>query len=65
MFPRVTPSELDLEQPGQSHSRTTEPPDLDLTSSIRKEVERLMQEQNKHFPQTLSLVGNAKKNKKL
>ncbi|XP_023186734.1 centrosomal protein of 162 kDa isoform X4 [Xiphophorus maculatus] len=61
MFPRVTPSELDLEQPGQSHSRTTEPLDLDLTSSIRKEVGRLMQEQNKHFPQTLSLVGNAKK----
>ncbi|XP_043972185.1 centrosomal protein of 162 kDa isoform X3 [Gambusia affinis] len=57
MFPRVTPSELDLEQPGQSHSRTTEPPDLDLTSSIRKEVERLMQEQNKHFPQTLSLTS--------
>lgn len=61
MFPRVTPSELDLEQPGQSHSRTTEPLDLDLTSSIRKEVGRLMQEQNKRFPQTLSLVGNAKK----
>ncbi|XP_008431087.2 centrosomal protein of 162 kDa isoform X2 [Poecilia reticulata] len=61
MFPRVTPSELDLEQPGQSYSRTTEPPNLDLTSSIKKEVEGLMQEQNKHFPQTLSLVGNTKK----
>ncbi|XP_016522115.1 centrosomal protein of 162 kDa isoform X3 [Poecilia formosa] len=61
MFPRVTPSELDLKQPGQSYSRTTEPPNLDLTSSIKKDVERLMQEQNKHFPQTLSLVGNTKK----
>uniref|UniRef100_A0A3B3YFV3 Centrosomal protein of 162 kDa n=1 Tax=Poecilia mexicana TaxID=48701 RepID=A0A3B3YFV3_9TELE len=61
MFPRVTPSELDLKQPGQSYSRTTEPPNLDLTSSIKKDVERLMQDQNKHFPQTLSLVGNTKK----
>ncbi|XP_054879147.1 centrosomal protein of 162 kDa isoform X12 [Poeciliopsis prolifica] len=56
-FPRVTPSAMDLEQPGQSHYRITEHPDHDLTSSIRKEVERLMQEQNKHFPQTLSLTS--------
>ncbi|KAM4736119.1 centrosomal protein of 162 kDa [Anableps anableps] len=76
MFPHVTPSELELKQPGKTgtaaelkqvirstshNSRSPEPPNHDLTSSIRKEVERLMQQQNKYSSQTLSLVGNAKK----
>ncbi|XP_035984615.1 centrosomal protein of 162 kDa isoform X4 [Fundulus heteroclitus] len=71
-----TPSQLELEQPGKtavaaglkatirptSHkSRSSEPPSHDLTSSIRKEAERLMQEQNKCSSQTSSLGSKAKK----
>ncbi|KAM4567596.1 centrosomal protein of 162 kDa isoform 2-T2 [Fundulus diaphanus] len=71
-----TPSQLELEQPGKTavaaglkatirptshNSRSSEPPSHDLTSSIRKEAERLMQEQNKCSSQTSSQGSKAKK----
>ncbi|MEQ2239953.1 hypothetical protein ILYODFUR_009878, partial [Ilyodon furcidens] len=73
-FSVVTPSELELKQPGNTGTavglkgvirstshKSPEPPHLYMTSSIRKDVERLLQEQNKHSSQTLSLASNVKK----
>ncbi|MEQ2291201.1 hypothetical protein AMECASPLE_011011, partial [Ameca splendens] len=67
-FSVVTPSELELKQPGNTGTavglkgvirstshKSPEPPHLYMTSSIRKDVERLLQEQ------TLSLASNVKK----
>ncbi|KAI3361532.1 hypothetical protein L3Q82_013681 [Scortum barcoo] len=70
-LPDVTASELQLKRPGTgkkeargltSHpSSSTAPSDHNLTWSIRQEVKRLMQDQNKYSSDTSSQASKAKK----
>ncbi|XP_042346714.1 centrosomal protein of 162 kDa isoform X2 [Plectropomus leopardus] len=73
-FPDVTPPESPLQQPekaeptagtkkarGLSNHPSSSSDALNLTWSIRQEVERLMQDQNKHSSYTSSQAGKVKK----
>ncbi|XP_076593751.1 centrosomal protein of 162 kDa isoform X3 [Chaetodon auriga] len=70
-FPDVTSPESQLKPPGEADPiagikgarrlRSPDSPNLNLTWSIRQEVERLMQDQDKYSPSTSSQAGKVKK----